>query len=313
MNNYHYLICGITISFPWKILMLPESTRTPDAWVEFGRAPRPEKDSVRFIGPYCQAAPSHTYFHLKNIAKISIRTGNNITVEISGRKNTETLNTFLLSSCLGVLLIQRGLLVLHAAALEKNGRVVAFSGGPGTGKSTLSALLLESGANILSDNIAAITLKGINRATVSPSFPSIHLWRSTIEKLKLSNRHLNQLRPGLDKYAVSFENQFIAQPLHLNTLCILSPWNKNELCCNSVQGMERITQLSNASFRLKITRGMEMDRQNFLNISALSSSINIVKLCYPQDWEHNEKVVSLIEATLFDSNTFHLGQPIKTL
>jgi hypothetical protein len=313
MESHRYLICGLTFSFPWKIAMFSESSEAPDVYVKVGQAIPPEKKHVKFKGPYCQAAPNHVFFYIKDIACFSVCNGTEITVEILGEQKVEALNAFLLSSCLGVLLTQRNRLVLHAAVLEKNRRTVAFSGGPGSGKSTLSGLLLKSGARMLSDNIAAILMEEETGATVFPSFPFIHLWESAMEKLALSNHNSRKLRPELNKYSLSFEDQFIPQPLPLHTLCILSPWNRSEFRCEDIHGLERITHLSQASFRLKITRGMEMDRQHFKHISELSRSIELVKLFYPQDWNLNDELVEHVNTMFFCSGTRRKGVFNKTL
>ena len=47
-------------------------------------------------------------------------------------------------------------LVVHAAAIERNGRVVILPGAPGAGKSTLAAALTRSGWRLLSDELALI-------------------------------------------------------------------------------------------------------------------------------------------------------------
>ncbi len=47
-------------------------------------------------------------------------------------------------------------LIIHAAALERNGRVMILPGSPGAGKSTLTAALAHRGWRLLSDELALI-------------------------------------------------------------------------------------------------------------------------------------------------------------
>jgi HprK-related kinase A len=47
-------------------------------------------------------------------------------------------------------------LIVHAAALERGGRVVIMPGAPGAGKSTLTAALVHRGWRLLSDELALI-------------------------------------------------------------------------------------------------------------------------------------------------------------
>lgn len=312
MESYSYLICGLTISFPWKMAILSESSKAPDVYVKLGESNPPAEKHVKFKGPYCLAAPNHVFFHFKDVGRFSVCNGTDITIEVLGDPKTEILNVFLLNSCLGVLLTQRNMLVLHAAVLEKNGRIIAFSGGPGSGKSTLSGLLLNSGARVLTDNIATVLTDEKTGTIVFPSFPFIDLWHSAMEKLALNTRNFKKIRPELNKHALSFKDQFCPQPLPLHTLCILSPWNNSELYSEKIRGIERITYLNHASFRLNITRGMGMDRQHFEHIGVLSHNIELVKLYFPQDWDLNEELVEFVNATFFNSRAGHQGLDSKT-
>lgn len=261
--------------------------------------PTPSQDVIRYQGPYCQVAPNHFFLSIDNIANFMVRDGNVITIEPQDKIDIDSLKTFILSSCLGVLLIQRQLLVLHAAVLEKNGKAVAFSGGPGSGKSTLSALLLKSGAGVLADNIAAIRFDDKTTAMVLPSFPNIHLWQSALDKLGLGGYNQEKLRPELNKYAIEIGADFINAPRPLSSLCILSPWNNREIHFEQITGSEKIFQLTNASFRTKITRGLGLDKQHFKHISTLSQTVNMVRLSYPQDWAFNRTLINHIDEYLF--------------
>ncbi|MDA1081237.1 MAG: hypothetical protein O2973_06105 [Gemmatimonadetes bacterium] len=67
---------------------------------------------------------------------------------------------FLLEPVLAFLLRCRRTLVLHASAVEMDGRAVAFVGPVGAGKSTIAAACVAAGAALLSDDVLAIRLEG---------------------------------------------------------------------------------------------------------------------------------------------------------
>jgi hypothetical protein len=68
----------------------------------------------------------------------------------------------------GVVLHQRGALPLHASSVEMNGRVFAFAGPVGRGKSVISKVLIQKGFRLCSDDITVVrfTAEGIPMASV---------------------------------------------------------------------------------------------------------------------------------------------------
>lgn len=62
----------------------------------------------------------------------------------------------LYSTIASLLLARRGLLPLHATALEWQGRGYLFAGATGAGKSTLAAELLAAGAQLIGDDLSAV-------------------------------------------------------------------------------------------------------------------------------------------------------------
>jgi len=73
-------------------------------------------------------------------------------------------------------------LLVHAAALEKNGRALILPGQPGAGKSTLcAALVLKGGYRLLSDELTVIDL---SNGEVSPNPRPISLKNKAIEVIR---------------------------------------------------------------------------------------------------------------------------------
>ena len=69
-------------------------------------------------------------------------------------------------------------LIIHAAAVEKNGRVAILPGAPGAGKSTLTAGLVHRGWRLLSDELALIQREDLQ---VVPLARPVNLKNQSIE------------------------------------------------------------------------------------------------------------------------------------
>ncbi|WP_346992878.1 HprK-related kinase A [Alteromonas gracilis] len=74
-------------------------------------------------------------------------------------------------------------LVIHSAVLVKNGKAILFPALPGSGKSTLSALLSEMGWSVYSDEMAIIELDSLN---VKPINRPVCLKNDAIDIVKSS-------------------------------------------------------------------------------------------------------------------------------
>jgi HprK-related kinase A len=70
-------------------------------------------------------------------------------------------------------------LVLHAAALERDGKAAILPAPPGSGKSTLCAALIDAGWRLLSDELALISLNG--DVTVRPLCRPVSLKNESID------------------------------------------------------------------------------------------------------------------------------------
>lgn len=93
-----------------------------------------------------------------------------------------TIQHLYLNQVLPLALSRQGKLILHASAVEVDGRCLAFLGESGRGKSTLAASFATSGVRFLTDD--GLHLEWIGEVLMAmPSHPSIRLWEDSQEAL----------------------------------------------------------------------------------------------------------------------------------
>jgi hypothetical protein len=110
------------------------------------------------------------------IVEMSILSGTSIVVRTQGDWELAPLRHLVSGIGLGLALHQRGLLTLHAAAIEIRGRAVAIAGRKGAGKSTLVAALAGRGHGLLSDDVVAVDVADDAPPRVRIGPPSVNLW-----------------------------------------------------------------------------------------------------------------------------------------
>jgi hypothetical protein len=129
-----------------------------------------------------------------------ITDGNRMEVRAQRGAAERNVRLFLLGSAMGLLLHQRGLLPLHANAVEIDGSVVAFMGESGAGKSTLAAWFQERGHRIVADDVCVVGFDGEGRAWAQPGIPRLRLWRQSLHALGRTSDGLNRSYAGDDEY-----------------------------------------------------------------------------------------------------------------
>lgn len=94
----------------------------------------------------------------------------------------------------------RGVTVLHASAVALGGRVVAFVGPSGVGKSTLCAELVRAGGGFVADDGLALEEDAAGGWRCLPGPPWLRLWPSALEgRLGVAASELPRVHQALDK------------------------------------------------------------------------------------------------------------------
>jgi hypothetical protein len=205
----------------------------------------------------------------------------------------QDLCTFLLGSAVGALLIQRGMLVLHGNALEKDGRAVVCMGHSGAGKSTLAYALMQQGWRLLADDLVAVSPDGL----VLPGIPRIKLWHDAAKAFGLDPVQLPPIRQGMHKYLLMGEAvQRATEAVPLQALYLIHQ-RRHDTPDPDASRIIRITsqkaaalRLRNQAFRPRFVRGLGQEGLNFMALARLQSRVPLASLPVPagitamQDW-----------------------------
>src|SRR3990167_1471543 len=160
-----YRVYELTIASEWPLPgLLPDTdSREIDIHIRRGTVAdfQPATAPESGVGAVCfQARPNQVLVWLPDIARILVRAGDDIVVEPLHPHKHDAIALFLLNHALAIVLLQRGLLVLHAGAVLVGGQAgdqcVALAGPSGAGKSTLLAALHEQGYAVAGDELCVL-------------------------------------------------------------------------------------------------------------------------------------------------------------
>ena len=185
MNDYNpgagaldYSLFGLNVrsSLPLPELFPASDERNPDVIISTGPIHDTEAEEAGL-----NSVDGALILAVPDIGRFRISGGSDIVVDPVAGVPDRNLRLYLLGSVFGALLHQRGLLPLHANAIEIDGAAVAFMGESGAGKSTLAAWFHDRGHRIVADDVCAILFDPDGQPVTLPGLPRFRLWQKALE------------------------------------------------------------------------------------------------------------------------------------
>lgn len=146
----------------------------------------------------CSITKDSAYLYWDEVGTFLIKEGKEIVIDTVEDFLEKVLRNLLLGAAFGLLLHQRGLMVLHGNSVAINGCGVCFIGNRGYGKSTISAALYFKGYPIVSDDVTAIQFVD-SQPYLIPGYGRIKLWADSLTALGLQPQDLPLVHPNFDK------------------------------------------------------------------------------------------------------------------
>ncbi|MBI1202391.1 MAG: hypothetical protein GC182_07760 [Rhodopseudomonas sp.] len=294
---HRYRVCGLTVG---SDIMLPglnaatSATPTHDVTIELGTTPTSLSDATA-NGPTWQIAGQQFLLAIPGIARFLLTDGHHITVTPDTDGDPTDIPIFILGTVFGILLHQRGQIVLHASAVRVNGKAVLFCGRSGSGKSTMAAALAKHGFPVVADDVGAISITAGATPTVHPEGRHLKLWAQAIDRLDLAAGRGDRVRRRLEKYYVAPDDVFV-QSLPLAAIYIL-----REARPPHRPGIEQQAAIDGAlalrqnAYRPHLVNRMGQKTDYFRAASAIVNSASLFTLTRPLDFKAMPAVIASLE------------------
>ncbi len=241
---------------------LPSVQGKPDVTIAYGDVPRTLINPVQ-TGVLYQTSERQFLLSLNNIARYLVQNGNEILVERTPGASDVEVRLFLLGSCLGALLHQRGILALHASAIQTKQGAVLFTGASGAGKSTLLSAFLQRGYRMLADDISAIETNAQGVPVVLPGYPQSKLWADSAKRLAHNTGKLRRVRPQLEKFSVPTTAHFASEPTPLHAMYVLVPYNQPHFDMHPLTNTEKFNVFIHHTYRQRFLDGLGLRPEHF--------------------------------------------------
>lgn len=170
------------------------------------------------------------------------RKGHGVTVDRSDDADPAEEALYLHGSVYAAVACINGLMPVHASGVVINGKVIAFSGPAGAGKSTLVAAMTRLGFPLFCDDTLLLAVAENGLATCLPGHKRMKLWPDSVELTE--SVALDVVSADYAKYYVTPAGGDVAQPLPLGALVFLEPGETgSEPTLIPVTGGEKIARL----------------------------------------------------------------------
>ncbi len=298
---FYYKAFGLTFKSCMEHpgFIVENETASPDCTISFGTVPRKLSGYGRI-----QAEGSKTggqfLLKIKNVGRYLVANGESITIEKAPEATDRDVLLFLWASAIGALLHQRGMIIIHGSSIKTGEHAVIFSGTSGSGKSTIaSAFVSENEAQIISDDISAITIAESGIPVVVPGYPLIKLWRDSSEKLLIEWDDTMLIRESVNKMIVKIGDRFASKAVPLSQFYLLSYKNSGPPAISEITGYKKLELLMGKIFRKKFVWKMEAGPVDvFMDASAILPYVRVCTLERMYGIAYLDETIAMIENDL---------------
>jgi hypothetical protein len=250
----------------------------------------PSSSPSKLKGPNFWANSHEVCFYYEDSGYYLVRDGREILINPTRGVNPHSVMEHVLDTGLEILLHQRGYLVLHGSAIEKDGHAAIFLGDSGKGKSTTAAALCSTGCSLITDDLVAIRYEN-NRNVIYPGAPRIMLHDNIVESLGFSRDNCSPHNLNTDKKSLPFIHRS-SEPAEVSHIFLLETGLINSI--QSISHQEAIIELIHHT---KTVYLLNMpDSAHYLEKYAnLANNVSVKRLTRAQNIEGISSLVNIIK------------------
>lgn len=293
-----YLICGLSVRSELELPgAVPEKTGAMIPAVYVRRGPAPAfLPGATVSGPDWEMAGETFLMRVQGLARFAIESGREITVDIEPGAQENNATSFILGTAFGILLHQRGALVLHGATVAKNGRAIAICGASGAGKSTLTAALCDSGCAFVTDDICVVDLDERRHPVVLPDGRRLKLWKESIDGLDFAGRQGEAVSEMFEKYYVDPFDSVVAPPKLSAIYALRDADSTTPPWFESLPLPDAMHVLETEAYRPGLREIMGRKPELFAKCAAVLGCSRVFLLHRPRGFDHMAETVASLRA-----------------
>lgn len=296
-ETFHYRAFGLDLESEFSIAQLPPA--------DFARADvtivRRELEQYRVPDDHVSVKPGEIVLTIGAMGKFRITGGSLIEAQPFSGGSDAMLGVYLMGSCMGAVLHQRGFLPLHGSCVTDGSRAVLITGDSGAGKSTLAAEFLSRGWKLITDDVTAVfDVEGT--PMVQSSYPSQKLWQDALEHYDRPRKDIHSLYidENREKFGVNVSRYFMEGTAPLSLIVRLIP-TEGALHIQPIEGMAKVDQLMANTYRPYMVEQEHLQR-HFQRCVTLSGKVEMALALRPRQGATAPRLYEMILSYLGEMN-----------
>jgi hypothetical protein len=255
-----YTVCGINIDSAIDLAGIFPLSAEPrvDAVIRLVTTDHELAEGLPFGVSYDQNKKALVATH-PSVGSFSIMGGNEIKVRAKAAVPKAELANVLVTTPLAALLLQRGLLPLHASAVETDRGAIVFLGPTTSGKSCLAAWLQQKGCTVLSDDMTVLSKDANGRIWVVSGDGRLKLPRGAIREGRDVIGKSVPLRPTVRKRVLPATGLGVARKVQLSKIYLLETTAGKEVIFGNIDEKKRGHILVNYTYQAGLLAKMQME------------------------------------------------------
>lgn len=287
LMTYHYLLHGLSVV---SDIEFPELADTAPGPADVVINVAPAAGSVEMATNIF--ADNEAAFTIPGVGVFAVHGGSTIIVRPYAGADERDLRLYILGSAMGILLHQRGLFALHAAAFVSDNRAVAITGASGAGKSTLALALQAAGLPLLSDDLIAVEMEG-DRAQVSRAARRMRLFPESLSALGVRPDSYPLSYSAGDRIKHDVPIDHAPETAELAAIVELADGPPGLFL---LEGADAVNCLMANSFRGSLLAGSRQRSDHFETCIKLAGRVPTYRLTRPRDFDGIADQVAAVSA-----------------
>ena len=252
-----------------------------------------------------EATEEQLLLRVNDVGRFLVEEGKHIRIDLDDGSDDRSVRLFLLGSCFGAILHQRGVMPLHASAIDTPRGAILICGNSGMGKSTTVTALVDRGYRMITDDVAALRKEG-GRFWLETAYPQVKLWENSLQHLGKDTEGLDQVRPELSKRVLRLGSSIANKPCKVLGLVWFYFGEGPSL--REARGNERFFAIKKNVYRRSFLTPSRK-RSHYARCIDLARQLPIYCLERPETENSIDRVVGLIELLAKgDVEVFHRGE-----